>query len=81
MGTGWYAAKAAEVRPGSTAVVVGDGAVGLYGGPAPVRGYLPDLTGRIDPGKIFDLSLPLERVAEGYKAVDERRAVKVLLTP
>ena len=191
MGTGWYAAKAAEVKPGSTAVVVGDGAVGLCGviaakelgaeriiamsrhesrqklavefgatdivtergedgiarvkdltngvgadsvlecvgtkesmqqalhatrpggnvgfvgvphgvavdgqelffshvglrgGPAPVRGYLPDLidrvlTGRINPGKVFDLTLPLEQVAEGYKAMDERRAVKTLLKP
>ncbi|MFD5914432.1 zinc-dependent alcohol dehydrogenase family protein [Streptomyces massasporeus] len=191
MGTGWYAAKAAEVRPGSTAVVVGDGAVGLSGviaakelgaeriiamsrhesrqklalefgatdivtergeegvarvkeltdgigadsvlecvgtqesmhqalqstrpggnvgfvgmphdvqidgqqlffshvglrgGPAPVRAYLPDLidrvlSGRINPGKVFDLTLPLEEVAEGYKAMDERRAIKTLLRP
>ncbi|GGS81280.1 zinc-dependent alcohol dehydrogenase family protein [Streptomyces cinerochromogenes] len=191
MGTGWYAADAAEVRPGSTAVVVGDGAVGLCaviaakergaeriivmsrhetrqrlarefgatdivtergdegiarvkeltggigadsvlecvgtaqamqqalhstrpggnvgfvgvphevridgqelffshvglrGGPAPVRRYLPDLiervlSGRIDPGKVFDLTLPLEQVAEGYKAMDERRAIKTLLKP
>ncbi|WP_225095302.1 zinc-dependent alcohol dehydrogenase family protein [Streptomyces sp. CoH27] len=191
MGTGWYAALAAEVRPGSTAVVVGDGAVGLCGviaakelgaeriiamsrheprqklarefgatdivtergeegvarvkeltkgigadsvlecvgtseamrqalhsarpggnvgfvgvphdvaidgqelffshvglrgGPAPVRRYLPDLidrvlSGRIDPGKVFDLTLPLEQVAEGYRAMDERRAIKALLKP
>ncbi|MFJ5879945.1 zinc-dependent alcohol dehydrogenase family protein [Kitasatospora cineracea] len=191
MGTGWWAADAAEVRPGSTAVVVGDGAVGLSGviaakemgaeriiamsrheprqklalafgatdivaergeegvarikemtggigadsvlecvgtaqsmsqalrsarpggsvgfvgvphevsvdgeelfyshvglrgGPAPVRRYLPDLidrvlTGRIDPGKVFDLALPLEQVAEGYRAMDERRAIKALLKP
>ncbi|WP_086723374.1 zinc-dependent alcohol dehydrogenase family protein [Streptomyces carpinensis] len=191
MGTGWYAAEAAEVKPGSTAVVVGDGAVGLCaviaakemgaeriiamsrhesrqklarefgatdivaergeegvarikemtggigadsvlecvgtaqamqqalqstrpggnvgfvgvphevavdgqelffshvglrGGPAPVRRYLPDLidrvlTGRINPGKVFDLTLPLAEVAEGYKAMDERRAIKALLKP
>ncbi|MEU5608146.1 zinc-dependent alcohol dehydrogenase family protein [Streptomyces sparsogenes] len=191
MGTGWYAADAAEVRPGSTTVVVGDGAVGLCaviaakemgaeriiamsrhesrqrlarefgathivtergdegiarikdltdgigadsvlecvgtaqamrqalhsarpggnvgfvgvphevtvdgqelffshvglrGGPAPVRRYLPDLiervlSGRIDPGKVFDLTLPLEQVADGYKAMDERRAIKALLKP
>ncbi|MEU6030302.1 zinc-dependent alcohol dehydrogenase family protein [Streptomyces tauricus] len=191
MGTGWWAADAAEVRPGSTAVVVGDGAVGLCaviaakemgaeriiamsrhesrqklarefgatdivtergdegverikeltggigadsvlecvgtaqamaqalhsarpggnvgfvgvphevaiegqelffshvglrGGPAPVRRYLPDLIarvldGRIDPGKVFDLTLPLERVADGYKAMDERTAIKALLKP
>lgn len=60
--------------------------VGLRGGPAPVRRYLPDLidrvlTGRIDPGKVFDLALPLEQVAEGYKAMDERRAIKALLKP
>ncbi|MFI6699054.1 zinc-dependent alcohol dehydrogenase family protein [Streptomyces sp. NPDC050509] len=191
MGTGWYAAKAAEVEPGSTAVVVGDGAVGLCGviaakelgaeriiamsrhesrqklalefgatdivaerggegvarvkeltngigadsvlecvgtqesmhqalqstrpggnvgfvgmphgvqingqelflshvglrgGPAPVRAYLPDLidrvvSGRIHPGKVFDLTLPLDEVAEGYRAMDERRAIKALLRP
>ncbi|TDO51726.1 threonine dehydrogenase-like Zn-dependent dehydrogenase [Kribbella sp. VKM Ac-2527] len=191
MGTGWYAAVAAEVRPGSTVVVVGDGAVGLCGviaakelgaeriiamsrnetrqelalhfgatdiiaergddgvagvqeltggigadsvlecvgtdesmeqavrsarpggnvgfvgvphdvalashelffsqvglrgGPAPVRRFLPDLidrvlTGRIDPGKVFDLELPLEKAAEAYRAMYERRAVKVLLQP
>ncbi|MDF3145080.1 MULTISPECIES: zinc-dependent alcohol dehydrogenase family protein [unclassified Streptomyces] len=191
MGTGWYAAVAAEVKPGSTAVVVGDGAVGLCGviaakelgaeriiamsrhesrqklalefgatdivtergedgvarikdltngigadsvlecvgtaesmrqalhsarpggnvgfvgvphevavdgqelffsqvglrgGPAPVRRFLPDLidrvlSGHINPGKVFDLTLPLEQVAEGYKAMDERRAIKTLLTP
>ncbi|GAA2309959.1 zinc-dependent alcohol dehydrogenase family protein [Actinomadura luteofluorescens] len=191
MGTGWWAADAAEVGPGSTAVVVGDGAVGLCaviaaremgaeriiamsrheprqrlarefgatdvvaergeegvariremtggigadsvlecvgtaqamrqalrsarpggnvgfvgvphdvaldgqelffshvalrGGPAPVRRYLPDLidrvlTGRIAPGRVFDLTLPLDQVAEGYRAMDERRAVKALLRP
>ncbi|WP_406121163.1 zinc-dependent alcohol dehydrogenase family protein [Streptomyces canus] len=191
MGTGWYAAKAAEVQPGSTAIVVGDGAVGLSGviaakelgaeriiamsrheprqklalefgatdivtgrgeegvarvkeltngigadavlecvgtqeslhqalqsarpggnvgfvgfphgsridgqelffshvglrgGPAPVRAYLPDLidrvlTGRINPGRVFDLTLTLDEVAEGYKAMDERRAIKTLLRP
>ncbi|MFE9453909.1 zinc-dependent alcohol dehydrogenase family protein [Streptomyces sp. NPDC006739] len=191
MGTGWYAARAAEVGPGSTAVVVGDGAVGLCGviaakelgaeriiamsrhesrqklalefgatdivtergdegvarvkemtdgvgadsvlecvgtqqsmhqalrstrpggnvgfvgmphdvavdgqelffshvglrgGPAPVRAYLPDLIdrvlgGRIHPGEVFDLTLPLDEVAEGYKAMDERRAIKALLRP
>jgi threonine dehydrogenase-like Zn-dependent dehydrogenase len=189
MGTGWYAAKAAEVRPGATVVVVGDGAVGLCGviaakelgaerviamsrhesrqqvalefdatdivtergeegiarvkdltngvgadsvlecvgtpesirqalqstrpggnvgfvgiphgveiqgvelffshvgmrgGPAPVRAYLPDLIdrvldGRIDPGRVFDLALPLDQAAEGYRAMDERRAIKTLL--
>ncbi|MBC9820469.1 zinc-dependent alcohol dehydrogenase family protein [Terrabacter sp. MAHUQ-38] len=60
--------------------------VGLAGGMAPVRAYLPDLLervldGRVDPGKVLDLTLPLEEVAEGYRAMDERRAVKVLLRP
>ncbi|WP_026257288.1 zinc-dependent alcohol dehydrogenase family protein [Actinopolymorpha alba] len=191
MGTGWYAAVAAEVRPGSTVAVVGDGAVGLCGvlaakelgaeriiamsrhesrqkvarefgatdivtergdegiahikeltegvgadsvlecvgtnesmlqalrstrpggnvgfvgvphgvnvpaeelffshvalrgGPAPVRGYLPHLIerawdGQINPGMVFDLTLPLDQVAEAYRAMDERRAIKVLLRP
>jgi threonine dehydrogenase-like Zn-dependent dehydrogenase len=60
-------------------------AVHLHGGPAPVRRFLPELieliTSRaIDPGKVFDLSLPLDQAAEGYKAMDERRAIKTLLT-
>ena len=58
--------------------------VHLHGGPAPVRRYLPKLielvlNDRIDPGRVFDLELPLEQVAEGYKAMDERRAIKTLL--
>ncbi|MCC6587223.1 MAG: zinc-dependent alcohol dehydrogenase family protein [Bryobacterales bacterium] len=58
--------------------------VHLHGGPAPVRRYLPQLidlviNGKINPGKVFDLVLPLDRVAEGYKAMDERRAIKTLL--
>ena len=60
--------------------------VRLHGGPAPVRGFLPKLIdlvfdGTIDPGKVFDLTLPLERVADGYRAMDERRAIKALLQP
>jgi threonine dehydrogenase-like Zn-dependent dehydrogenase len=60
--------------------------VHLHGGPAPVRRYLPKLIdlvlkGTINPGKVFDLVLPLEQVAEGYRAMDERRAIKTLLTP
>jgi threonine dehydrogenase-like Zn-dependent dehydrogenase len=59
---------------------------GLRGGPAPVRRFLPDLidrvlTGHINPGKVFDLALPLDQVAEGYHAMDERRAIKALLRP
>lgn len=60
--------------------------VHLHGGPAPVRRYLPHLinlvcSGQIDPGKVFDLTLPLAQAAEGYRAMDERRAVKALLLP
>jgi threonine dehydrogenase-like Zn-dependent dehydrogenase len=60
--------------------------VALRGGPAPVRAFLPDLIdrvldGRINPGKVFDLDLPLEQAAQGHQAMDERRAVKALLRP
>jgi threonine dehydrogenase-like Zn-dependent dehydrogenase len=86
-------------RPGSTVGFVGvphgvqlpvrrmfQRNIGLAGGMAPVRRYLPDLlervlSGRIDPGRVFDLTLPLDDVADGYRAMDERRAIKVLLRP
>ncbi len=60
--------------------------VHLHGGPAPVRRFLPKLIDlvlnrKINPGKVFDLTLPLEQVAEGYRAMDERRAIKALLRP
>jgi threonine dehydrogenase-like Zn-dependent dehydrogenase len=60
--------------------------VHLHGGPAPVRRFLPELVdlvwnGKINPGKVFDLTLPLDQVAEGYRAMDERRAIKTLLRP
>jgi threonine dehydrogenase-like Zn-dependent dehydrogenase len=60
--------------------------VHLHGGPAPVRRFLPELIDliwnrKINPGKVFDLELPLEQAAEGYRAMDERRAIKVLLRP
>jgi threonine dehydrogenase-like Zn-dependent dehydrogenase len=60
--------------------------VHLHGGPAPVRRFLPELIDliwnrTIDPGKVFDLTLPLDQAAEGYRAMDERRAIKVLLRP
>jgi threonine dehydrogenase-like Zn-dependent dehydrogenase len=60
--------------------------VHLHSGPAPVRRFLPKLIdlvldGKINPGKVFDLTLPLEQVAEGYRAMDERRAIKALLRP
>jgi threonine dehydrogenase-like Zn-dependent dehydrogenase len=58
----------------------------LHGGPAPVRRFLPELieliwNRQIDPGEVFDLELPLGEAAEGYRAMDERRAIKVLLRP
>jgi threonine dehydrogenase-like Zn-dependent dehydrogenase len=60
--------------------------VHLHGGPVPVRRFLPDLIRLvedrdIDPGKVFDLTLPLDQAAEGYRAMDDRHAVKALLIP
>jgi threonine dehydrogenase-like Zn-dependent dehydrogenase len=60
--------------------------VHLHGGPAPVRRFLPELIGliwnrTINPGKVFDFELPLDQAAEGYRAMDERRAIKTLLRP
>jgi threonine dehydrogenase-like Zn-dependent dehydrogenase len=60
--------------------------VHLHGGPAPVRRFLPDLIDRIwnrqiHPGRVFDLHPPLDDAADGYAAMDERRAIKVLLHP
>ncbi len=57
----------------------------LHGGPAPVRRFLPELieliwNRTIDPGRVFDLTMPLDQVADGYRAMDERRAIKTLLT-
>jgi threonine dehydrogenase-like Zn-dependent dehydrogenase len=89
----------ASTRPGGSVGYVGlphgvqlDGEklffthVRLHGGAAPVRRFLPHLIDlvwnrKIDPGKVFDLTLPLARVAEGYRAMDERRAIKTLLRP
>ena len=89
----------AVARPGSTVGFVGaphgvqvpvremfSRNVGLAGGLAPVRAYLPKLLhlveeGTIDPGLVFDLTLPLDQVVDGYRAMDERRAIKVLLQP
>lgn len=100
VGTGESMTTAIKVaRPGSTVGYVGVphgvelpvGAmfsrnVGVAGGVAPVRQYLPALrddvlAGTINPGLVFDLELPLAQVAEGYAAMDERRAIKTLLRP
>ena len=58
--------------------------VGVHGGPAPVRAYLPELiedvlAERINPGKVFDLTIDLDGIAEAYAAMDERRAIKSLV--
>ena len=60
--------------------------VHLHGGPAPVRAYLPELIDliskrSIEPGRVFDLEVPLDEAAEAYRAMDERRAIKALLRP
>jgi threonine dehydrogenase-like Zn-dependent dehydrogenase len=60
--------------------------IGLAGGVAPVRRYLPELldlvtSGAVNPGLVFDSVLPLSEVAAGYRAMDERTAIKVLLEP
>nr|WP_281383277.1 alcohol dehydrogenase catalytic domain-containing protein [Brachybacterium aquaticum] len=86
MCTGWHAAVSGGVTEGSTVAVVGDGAVGLRGGPANCGAYLPRLMEKvlareIEPGLVFDLELPLTDIAEAYAAMDERRAIKVLVRP
>jgi threonine dehydrogenase-like Zn-dependent dehydrogenase len=86
-----------SARPGSTVGFVGvphgvdlpvsrmfGKNIGLAGGMAPVRAYLPELldlvtSGTVDPGLVFDTRMPLADVAEGYRAMDERRAIKVYL--
>src|SRR3954453_9663164 len=93
----WMKQASACARPGSMVGFVGvphgvelpvrrmfSKNIGLAGGVAPVRRYLPELLelvtdGTVDPGLVFDLTLPLEKVAEGYRAMDERTAIKVYL--
>ena len=58
--------------------------IGMRGGPAPARHYQPELlkavlAGEINPGKVFDLTVGLDDIAEGYAAMDERRAIKALV--
>jgi threonine dehydrogenase-like Zn-dependent dehydrogenase len=60
--------------------------VSVGGGVAPVRAYIPELledvlSGAIDPGRVFDLVLPLEQAPEAYAAMDERRSIKTMLRP
>lgn len=80
-----YVGVPAQVEPIAIGPLFGRN-IGLRGGVAPVRAYIPELmadvaSGAIDPSPVFDLELPLAEVAEGYKAMDERRAIKVLLKP
>jgi threonine dehydrogenase-like Zn-dependent dehydrogenase len=89
-----------SVRPGGALGFVGvptggaeiplrylfDKNITVSGGMAPARTYIPELlkdvlSGAINPGRVFDVEMPLEEAAEAYKAMDERRAIKVLLTP
>jgi threonine dehydrogenase-like Zn-dependent dehydrogenase len=100
VGTGQSMTTAIAVaRPGATVGYVGvphgvelpvrtmfSRNVGVAGGVAPVRQYLPALrddvlSGAINPGLVFDLDLPLDKVSEGYAAMDERRAIKTMLRP
>jgi threonine dehydrogenase-like Zn-dependent dehydrogenase len=79
-----YVGVAHDVQLDSTQLFFGH--VNLHGGPAPVRAYLPELLNlilerKIEPGKVFDLELPLDQAVEGYQAMDERRAIKALLRP
>jgi len=60
--------------------------IGIAGGPAPVRAYiaelLPDvMEGRIEPGRVFDRTVGLDEVPEGYRAMNERKALKVMVRP
>lgn len=73
-----------EAIPGAQKTFFKNVTVG--GGPAPVRAYieelLPDiLEGRIEPGRVFDRSIALEGVPDGYRAMNERKSIKVLVTP
>ena len=75
-----------SVEPGQFVRELFRSHVGLRGGPTPVRRFLPELIDlvwrrEIDPGQVFDLTLPLDQVAEGFRAMDERRAIKALLIP
>src|SRR5689334_10046510 len=87
---GWFRRALASVDMCRALITVLDGEAlffsqtGMMGGPAPVRRFLPHLMDlvlarKINPGKVFDLTLPLADVAEGYRAMDERRAIKTLL--
>jgi threonine dehydrogenase-like Zn-dependent dehydrogenase len=73
-----------ETLPGSLPAFFGN--LHITGGPAPVRAYLDELLpevleGRIDPGRVFDRSVGLDGVPDGYRAMAEREAIKVMVRP
>ncbi len=84
--TGGYGAHSVIEAVGTQESVMQAIRSARHGGPAPVRRVLPDLIRliedqAIDPGKVFDLTLPLDQAADGYRAMDGRRAIKTLLRP
>jgi len=73
-----------EAIPGSEPAFYNNVTIG--GGPAPVRAYiqelLPDvLEGKIEPGRVFDRVIGLDEVHDGYRAMNEREAIKVMVKP
>ena len=73
-----------ETLPGSFPAFFGN--LHITGGPAPVRAYLDELLpevleGRIDPGKVFDCTVDLDVVPDGYRAMADREAIKVMVRP
>jgi hypothetical protein len=73
-----------ETLPGSLPAFFGN--LHITGGPAPVRAYLDELLpevleGRIDPGRVFDRSVGLDDVPDGYRAMAEREAIKIMVRP
>ena len=70
--------------PGSEPAFFGNITIG--GGPAPVRAYIEELLadileGRIEPGKVFDLTVGLDGVPDGYRAMADRESIKVMVQP
>ena len=73
-----------ETMPGSLPAFYNN--ITVSGGPAPVRAYidelLPDiLDGRIEPGRVFDRVVDLDSVPDGYRAMNERKSIKVMVEP
>ena len=62
------------------------GNITISGGPAPTRAYIPELLpdvleGRMDPGRVFDRTIGIDEVPDGYRAMDKREAIKVMIKP